>query len=132
VALLFARRAGGFGRTRPAGTQKEITMKLKVLDNALAAVAALRPVVVRIRRDDPALCRQMKDALNSMILNIAEAEYSDPGTRKARFHTACGSANEARGGVLAACAWGYVGEAACELGLKRLDHVVAALWKLTH
>jgi hypothetical protein len=41
-----------------------------------------------------------------MVLNLAEAEYSDPGTRKARFHTACGSTNEARGGVLAAQAWG--------------------------
>jgi len=107
-------------------------MKLKVLDNALEAVAAIRPIVGRIRRDDPALCRQMKDALNSMILNISEAEYSDPGTRKSRFHTACGSANEARGGLLAACAWGYVPRSACEPGLKSLDHVVAALWKLTH
>ena len=48
----------------------------------------------------------MTEAMNSLILNLSEGEYSDPGTRKARFHSACGSANEVRGGVLAAQAWG--------------------------
>jgi four helix bundle protein len=107
-------------------------MKLRILDVALESLKLLRPVLLRIRREDPGLHRQLKDALNSVVLNLAEGEYSDPGTRKARFHTACGSANEARGGVLAAQAWGYVGAAQCEPGLARLDRVVAILWKLTH
>ena len=107
-------------------------MKLRILDVALESLKVLRPVLLRIRREDPALHRQVRDALNSMVLNLGEAEYSDPGTRKARFHTACGSTNEARAGVLAAQAWGYVSVAACEPGLARLDRVVATLWKLTH
>ena len=107
-------------------------MKLKVLDVALESLEALRPVLLRIRREDPGLYRQVKDALNSTVLNLAEGEYSDPGTRKARFHTACGSANEARAGVLAARAWGYVTVGMCEPGLALLDRVVATLWKLTH
>jgi hypothetical protein len=56
-------------------------------------------------------------------LSASTPEYSDAGTRKARFHTACGSANEVRGGVFAAQAWGYVSAAIC---------VVATLYKLTH
>src|SRR5687768_9039030 len=107
-------------------------MKLRILDTALESLKLLRPVLYRIRRDDPGLYRQLRDALNSMVLNLAEAEYSDPGTRKARFQTACGSTNEARAGVLAAQAWGYVSAAACAPGLTRLDRVVATLWKLTH
>jgi four helix bundle protein len=107
-------------------------MKLKILDVALESLEVLRPVLLRIRREDPGLHRQLRDALNSMVLNLSEGEYSDPGTRKARFHTACGSTNEARGAVLAAQAWGYVSAAMCEPGLARLDRVVATLWKLTH
>jgi four helix bundle protein len=107
-------------------------MKLKVVDTALESLGLLRPVLLRIRREDPALFRQVRDALNSTVLNLAEGEYSDPGTRKARFHTACGSANEARAGVRAALAWGYVGASMCEPGLAHLDRVIATLWKLTH
>ena len=107
-------------------------MKLQVVDVALEAVRALRPVLLRIRREDPALFRQVRDALNSMVRNLSEGEYSDPGTRKARFHTACGSTNEARGGVRAAQAWGYVSAPMCEPGLRQLDRVVATLWKLLH
>jgi four helix bundle protein len=76
--------------------------------------------------------RQIRDALNSMMLNLGEAEYSDPGTRKARFHTAAGSSNEARVGVMAARAWGYVTEPMVQQGLAELDRVIATLWKLTH
>ena len=56
----------------------------------------------------------------------------DPGNRKSRFHPACGSAHDARAGVRAAMAWGYVGASACEPGLAHLDRVVATLYKLTH
>ena len=107
-------------------------MKLQIVDVALEAIGALRPVLLRIRREDPALFRQVRDALNSMVLNLCEGEHSDPGTRKARFHNACGSSNEARGGVRAAQAWGYVSPSQCQAGLAHLDRVVATLWKLTH
>ena len=107
-------------------------MKFKIVDVALETLGLLRPVLLRIRREDPGLYRQVRDALNSMVLNLAEGEYSDPGTRKARFHSACGSANEARAGVRAALAWGYVGASTCDAGLAQLDRVVATLWKLMH
>ena len=107
-------------------------MKLKILETALETIQALRPVMLRIRREDRGLHRHMTEAMNSLILNLSEGEYSDPGTRKARFHSACGSANEVRGGVLAAQAWGYVRPAQCEPVLAHLDRVVATLYKLTH
>lgn len=107
-------------------------MKLQVMNNAIAVITALRPALAKIRRDDAALYKQIRDALNSSVLNIGEAEYSDSGNRKARFHTACGSASEARAGIRAACAWGYVGAPMVEPGLAELDRVIAILWKLTH
>ena len=107
-------------------------MKLQVMNNAIAVITALKPALAKIRRDDPALHKQIRDALNSCVLNVGEAEYSDLGTRKARFHNACGSGNEARAGIRAACAWGYVPAAMVEPGLAELDRVIATLWKLTH
>ena len=41
----------------------------------------------------------------SMVLNIGEAQYSDPGNRRSRFYTAAGSANETRSALRLAIAW---------------------------
>jgi len=105
---------------------------LQVMNNVVAVISALEPALARIRRSDSVLFKQIRDALNSVCLNIGEAEYSDLGTRKARFHTACGSANEARAGIMAARAWRHVSAPMVEPGLVELDRVVAILWKLTH
>jgi four helix bundle protein len=70
--------------------------KLHVLDDAITAVEALRPLVTRIRAYDKSLADQLRNAASSMVLNIGEAAYSDPGNRRAGFSTASGSASEAR------------------------------------
>jgi four helix bundle protein len=63
---------------------------------SLELVQALRPLVLRIKRCDRSLADQLTRAASSITLNIAEANYSDPGNRKSRFFTAAGSANETR------------------------------------
>jgi four helix bundle protein len=68
-------------------------MALQVHEMALAIVEALAPVMPLIQRRDRGLASQLRNAANSMVLNIAESEYSDPGNKRARLFTAAGSAN---------------------------------------
>jgi four helix bundle protein len=61
--------------------------------------------------------------MNSVVLNIAEADGNDAGTARARFASACGSAKEVRAGLQLAVAYGYVDIA--------LDEVCAMSWRLS-
>jgi len=107
-------------------------MALKVHQVALETITALRPLIPRIRRHDRSLAIQLTRAASSAVLNIGEAEYSDPGNRRARLHSAAGSANESRSALLVALAWGYLSRMQAEPASRRLDRVIAMLWKLTH
>jgi len=69
--------------------------------------------------------------MNSVVLNIAEADGNDLGTSKARFASACGAAKEVRAGLQLAVAYGYVGRTvAKELDIA-LDEVCAMSWRLS-
>ena len=107
-------------------------MSLKVAEVAHSVITDLRPLLPRIKRMDRALADQLLRAANSMVLNIGEAEYSDAGTRRARFFSAAGSTNETRTALRLAAAWGYVTGQQLEAPLRRLGEVQAMLWKLSH
>ncbi|HVJ15082.1 MAG TPA: four helix bundle protein [Polyangiaceae bacterium] len=107
-------------------------MSLKVTEVAHEVIVSLRPLLPRIKRSDRSLADQLLRAANSMVLNIGEAEYSDAGTRRARFFTAAGSTNETRTALKLAAAWGYVPASQVEVPLRRLGEVQAMLWKLSH
>ena len=79
-------------------------MKLIVHDKALQAAAAWRYLMTVLKRRDKALFEQIHRAMNSVVLNTAEAGGNDPGTARARFATACGSAKEVRAGLRLAIA----------------------------
>ena len=68
-------------------------MSLEVSRLALETIASLRPLVPRIRRHDRSLAVQLVRAASSTVLNLGEGEYSDPGTKRARYCNAAGSAN---------------------------------------
>lgn len=106
-------------------------MALIVKQLALETITALRPLVRRISQRDRSLAQQLQRAASSIALNIGEAEYSDPGNRRARFHTAAGSAGETRTALEVALAWGYVSEPQASRVLASLDRVVAMLWRLS-
>ena len=106
-------------------------MALQVHQVALETITALRPLVPLIRRHDRSLAVQLTRAASSIVLNVGEAEYSDPGNRRARLHSAAGSANETRSALLVAAAWGYVSEPRARPAAELLDRVVAMLWRLT-
>ena len=107
-------------------------MAMQVHEMALSIVEALAPLMPLIQRQDRALAIQLRTAASSMVLNIAESEYSDPGNKRARLFTAAGSTNESRSAVRVAIAWGYIRPDRAAVVLGRLDEVVAILWKLTH
>ena len=106
-------------------------MSLHVEKVALEFVAALRPLMPRIRCSNRSLADQLTRAADSIVLNICEAAYSDAGNRRARFHTAAGSANESRGALRLAHAWGHLSAEQLRHADALLDRVLAMLWKLS-
>lgn len=99
---------------------------------SLELVEALQPLVSRIKRQDRSLADQLVRAASSITLNIAEAEYSDPGNKRARLFTAAGSASEVRAAVHLAVRWRCIAPNEVAKALLLLDRVIAMLWKLTH
>jgi len=87
-------------------------MAMLVHEKALSIIEALAPIMPLIQRQDRALALQLRTAANSMVLNVAESQYSDPGNRRARLFTAAGSTNESRSAVRVAIAWATFGGSA--------------------
>jgi four helix bundle protein len=106
-------------------------MALIVADLSIQLIEKLRPLVPRIKARDKSLADQIQRAASSVVLNIGEAEYSDPGNRRARFHTAAGSAGETRAAVRLAVSWGIVTRADGEPAMALLNRILPMLWKLT-
>ncbi len=105
-------------------------MALQVYETALEMVRSVAEVVRSVERRDADLARQMRRALASVPLNIAEAEGVRGGNQRLRFETALGSAREVRACVDVAVAFGYVDVGAHDELNDRIDHVVATLFKL--
>jgi four helix bundle protein len=101
-------------------------MALQVAEFSFEMIAAVRPLAMRIKRQD----RSLADQLVRAALNIAEADMSDPGNQKARFYTAAGSANESLAALRVAVAWGYLGTEDVADASVLLRRIIAMLWKL--
>ena len=106
-------------------------MAFIVQHKALQAAAGLQGVLPIIRKRDKDLFDQIRRAMNSVVLNIAEADGNDAGTARARFATACGSAKEVRAGLQLASAYGYLGQTRLAKLDIALDEVCAMSWKLS-
>jgi len=83
-------------------------MRLIIQQRAPPAAGALRQVLPVVRKRDKSLFDQIHRAMNSVVLNIAEADGNDAGMARARFASACGSAKEVRAGLQLAVAYGYL------------------------
>ena len=96
---------------------------------ALEVVRELRPLVEQIRKYDNNLGTQIVDAMNSTVLNLAEAERHRAGNKRAKLDIAHGEANEVKAGLDLAAAWGYTAhDTAAHAKLRRL---LALCWGLT-
>ena len=102
---------------------------LRIYPVAMEMIGGLADVVEVIERRDRDLGRQMRRALASVGLNLAEGMGNVGGHKRERYQSALGSAREVRAGIEVARALRYVG--AVDAGaLDRLEHVIATLIQL--
>jgi len=106
-------------------------MGLIIQQKALEAAGGLRHVLPVVRKRDKSLFDQIHRAMNSVVLNIAEADGNDPGTAKTRFASACGSAKEVRAGLRLAITYGYISSSRINEADITLDEVCAMSWRLS-
>ena len=99
---------------------------------ALALIRSLRPVLTRLRQHDKKLSEQIETAANSIGLNLCEGRRRT-GRDKLHFWRLAGSsADEVRGALYLAEAWGHVEANDLVESLAHLDSLLAITWKLTH
>ncbi len=106
-------------------------MAFQLEELSLEFIDALVPLMPRIKQRDKALEDQLRRAASSIGLNIAEAVMSDPGNKRARLHTAAGSAREAQHALRQAIVWRHVHAAEAEVALGIVRRLVAILWRMT-
>ncbi|NOQ84056.1 MAG: four helix bundle protein [Myxococcales bacterium] len=106
-------------------------MGLIIQQRALQAAGGLRQILPVVRKRDRSLFDQIHRAMNSVVLNIAEANGNDAGTARARFASACGSAKEVRAGLQLGVAYGYFSSARVQAVDTALDEVCAMSWRLS-
>ena len=106
-------------------------MAYELEELSLQLIDALVPLMPRIKQRDKSLEDQIRRAASSIGLNVAEAALSDPGNKRARFHTAAGSARETQHALRQAIAWRHVRATEAERALKLAGRLVAILWRVT-
>ena len=106
-------------------------MGLIIQQRALQTAGGLRQVLPVVRKRDRSLFDQIHRAMNSVVLNIAEADGNDAGTARARFASACGSAKEVRAGLQLAVSYGYLPNSRVNEVDIALDEVCAMSWRVS-
>ena len=82
-----------------------------LLDFTIHVTTMIRPLVETLERKDRSLGDQVKRAMDSASLNLAEGFGAKGGKQRLSFETARGSAYEARHGPPVAVAWGHLTDA---------------------
>jgi four helix bundle protein len=106
-------------------------MSKDILEHVVYAVELARPVLASISRRDRDLTSQVRRALSSIGLNLAEGLGTRTGNSRLRFETALGSLREVQAGVRVAVAWGYVTPAHVAALAESLDSLGARVFGLT-
>jgi four helix bundle protein len=83
-----------------------------------------------MQRKDRDLALQVRRALSSVGLNVAEAFGSAAGNARLRFESARGSLYEAQAGIRIAIAWGYFDEPQAAAVFAALDDLAGRLYGL--
>lgn len=99
-------------------------------DVSLDLIRELRTLMPAIQRFDRDLATQLRTAATSVTLNLSEGQRSGGGNQRRHYEIAHGSANEVKGALAVAEAWGWI--EAPERARAILDRLLALLWRLTH
>jgi four helix bundle protein len=91
-----------------------------VVEHSLVVVVLARPLVDAVQRRDRDLASQLRRAISSIALNLAEGFGVTGGNGRIRFETALGSLNEAKTAIRVAIAWGYFPEQSAAAVLESL------------
>ena len=102
---------------------------LRIYVTSLELIRTLKPTVDVIARCDVDLARQMRRAMASITLNIAEGSYARGRNRQSLYQVALGSAKETRACIDVAASFGYV-ERVDEKVLADLGSICAVLYSL--
>ncbi len=102
---------------------------LKIYDTSLELIRLLRPSLESIARSDADLARQMRRAMASITLNVAEGSYARGRNRHALYQVALGSAKETRACLDVAQSFGYV-ETIDEQVAAQLGSICAVLYSI--
>ena len=98
----------------------------------LMVVAFVYRLCRRVERFDKDLARQMRRAVSSAALNIAEGKHGRGGNRIARYADALGSAQETRACLDVCIAAEFISAAAIAADMDRIDHVIASMYVLCY
>ena len=104
----------------------EEVLMLRIHQTAIEVVRDVMPMVKVIERSDPDLGRQIRRAVMSAPLNIAEGSDQTGKRRGLHYRIAMGSMRETWSALMAAEAAGYVGAPSPELK-NRFDTVIGTL-----
>jgi len=104
---------------------------LRIYEVVLVMAGDAALLAEQIERRDSDLARQMRRAMHSVALNIAEGMGNLAGTKRQRYSTALGSAREVLACVQAAQAMRYIGSVDARV-MDRMDHVIATLTRLVY
>ena len=126
---LFDFRAGGLSPFVRRGREDRFLM-LRVHAVVLELIREVAPVANVIGRRDKDLASQLRRALSSVALNIAEASDQRGARRDSHYSIALGSARESWSALQVAAAWGYI--ATPHSFAARFDEVIGTLVRVTH
>ena len=104
---------------------------LKIHEVALELIRHVAPLALAIGRHDADLAKQLRRALSSVPLNIAEGTDQRGARRTSHYSIALGSAEEAWSALLAAAAWGFTAEPSSEVAA-RFRQIIGTLHRVAH
>jgi four helix bundle protein len=105
-------------------------LRQQLLEQILTTITLARPLVAATAKRDRDLASQLRRALSSVALNLAEGFGTRGGNARLRFETAHGSLYEAQAALRVAAAWGYVDPRSMAATLAALDQFGARLYGL--
>lgn len=102
---------------------------LRVHAVVLQLIREVAPLADAIGRRDKDLASQLRRALSSVALNIAEASDQRGARRDSHYSIALGSARESWSALQVAAAWGYIAEP--NVFAARFNEVIGTLVRVT-